>query len=149
MLRKISPTYRTPVAATVFFMVLAQAVLAIFSHDQDVLFTLFGAATLLPAIMYASTTTLYIVKRKNLPVSDKFNLGAWEMPLIVIAVVWLVFELLLFRDSSFADAWKYVGVMMAIGAVYLCFLLVTRGTRNLGMPDMHSIDAELDELDAG
>jgi hypothetical protein len=96
--------------------------------------------------MYASTTTLYIVKRKSLPKSDKFDLGRWEMPLIVVAVVWLVFELLLFRDSSFADAWKYVLVMMAIGAVYLCFLLATRGVRGLGMPDMHSIDSELDAV---
>jgi amino acid transporter len=143
-LHRVDGRSRTPMLATVFFMVLAQAVLAIFSHDQNVLFTLFGAATLLPAVMYACTTTLYIVKRKSLPKSDKFDLGAWEMPLMVIAVVWLVFELLLFRDSSFADAWKYVGVMMAIGAVYLCYLLLTRGARGLGMPDMHSIDAELD-----
>jgi amino acid transporter len=146
LLHRIDHRYRTPLLATVFFMVLAQAVLAIFSQNQDVLFTLFGAATLLPAIMYASTTTLYIVKRKSLPKSDKFDLGRWEMPLIVVAVVWLVFELLLFRDSSFADAWKYVLVMMAIGAVYLCFLLATRGVRGLGMPDMHSIDSELDAV---
>ncbi|MFT3871637.1 MAG: amino acid permease [Nocardioides sp.] len=144
VLHRIHPTYRTPLAATVFFMVLAEAVLAIFSQDTDVLFTLFGAATLLPAIMYASTVTLYIVKRNKLPHSDKFDLGAWEMPLIVVAVIWLVFELLLFRDASFADAWKYVLVMMAIGAVYLAYLLVSKGVHGLSMPDMHSIDAELD-----
>jgi amino acid transporter len=124
--------------------VLAQIVLAIFSQDQNVLFTLFGAATLLPAIMYASTTLLYVFKRNQLPHSDKFNLGKWEVPLIVIAVVWLAFELSLFRDSSFVDAWKYVVVMLAIGAVYFAYLLVTRGTRGLSMPEMHSIDAELD-----
>jgi len=143
VLHKVHPSYRTPFAATVFFAVLGEIVLAVFARDQDVLFTLFGAATLLPAIMYASTVTLYIVKRRSLPVSDKFNLGAWEMPLIVIAVVWLVFELSIFRDASFADAWKYVLVMFAIGAVYLVFLLVTKGVRGLSMPDMHSIDSEL------
>jgi hypothetical protein len=94
--------------------------------------------------MYAITTLLYVVKRNKLPHSDKFNLGAWETPLMVIAVVWLVFELSLFRDSSFADAWKYVLVMLAIGAVYFVYLLATRGTKGLTMPDMHSIDAELD-----
>ncbi len=149
VLRKVHPTFRTPLAATVFFLVLAEVVLAVFSHDQDVLFTLFGAATLLPAVMYASTVTLYIVKRTSLPPSTKFNLGAWEMPLIVVAVVWLVFELSLFRDSSFADAWKYVLVMMAVGALYLIYLLSSKGVHGLSMPDMHSIDAELDnaELD--
>jgi amino acid transporter len=144
VLQKISPTFRTPLNATLFVMVLAQIVLAIFSQDQNVLFTLFGAATLLPAIMYASTTLLYVFKRNQLPHSDKFDLGKWEVPLMVIAVVWLAFELSLFRDSSFVDAWKYVLVMLAIGAVYFIYLLVTRGAHGLSMPEMHSIDAELD-----
>jgi amino acid transporter len=144
VLRKISPVFHTPLNATLFVMVLAQIVLAIFSQDTDVLFTLFGAATLLPAVMYASTTLLYVFKRNQLPHSDKFDLGNWEKPLMVIAVVWLAFELSLFRDSSFADAWKYVLVMLAVGAVYFVYLLVTRGARGLSMPDMHSIDAELD-----
>ena len=34
--------------------------------------------------------------------------------------------------------------MVVIGAVYLGYLLVTRGRHGLRMPDMHSIDAELD-----
>ena len=69
-------------------------------QDTNVLFTLFGAATLLPAVMYASTVVLYVVKRKPLPHSDKFDLGEWEVPIMVVAVVWLVFELALFRDAA-------------------------------------------------
>jgi len=87
---------------------------------------------------------LYLIKRKSLPVSDKFNLGAWEIPVLVVAVVWLVFELALFRDSSFKQAWAYVIVMVVIGAIYLGYLLATRGKHGLSMPDMHSIDAELE-----
>jgi hypothetical protein len=34
--------------------------------------------------------------------------------------------------------------MVAIGAVYLAYLLATRGRQGLKMPDMGSIDAELD-----
>jgi amino acid transporter len=140
---QISPKFHTPLKATLLYVVLAQLILAIFSHSETALFTLFSAATLLPAVMYASTVVLYLVKRKSLPVSDKFSLGKWEIPILVVAVVWLAFELALFRDSSFKQAWAYVIVMMVIGASYLGYLLVSRGRHGLSMPDMHSIDAEL------
>jgi amino acid transporter len=141
---QVSPTFHTPAKATLLYLVLAEAILAIFAGKQDVLFTVFGAATLLPAVMYAATVALYLVKRKQLPSSDKFSLGSWEIPVLAVAVVWLVFELTLFRDASFKDAWLYVLAMVAIGAVYLVWLLAKKGRHGLSMPDMHSIDAELD-----
>lgn len=143
---KISHSRRTPLNATIFYFVLAELILGIFSGAQNALFTLFAAATLLPAIMYTSTVVLYIIKRRSLPPSDKFNLGRWEMPVIVISVVWLVFELSLFRDTSFKDAWLYVLVMWLIGAVYLVALLSRKGLHGLAMPTMASIDAELDTV---
>ena len=84
------------------FFVLAELILGHRSRSRrDALFTLFGAATLLPAVIYAATVVLYLIKRKQLPESGKFDLGAWEKPVLVVAVVWLVFELALFRDASF------------------------------------------------
>lgn len=144
VLKQISGTRHTPLNATLFYLVLAELILGVFSGSQNALFTLFGAATLLPAIMYTSTVILYVVKRNSLPVSDKFNLGAWEMPVVVISLIWLVFELSIFRDSSFKDAWLYVLVMLAIGAVYLGFMLKDKGVHGMAMPTMASIDAELD-----
>jgi hypothetical protein len=35
--------------------------------------------------------------------------------------------------------------MVALGAVYLCYLLVTRGRHGLKMPEMSSIDAEFED----
>ncbi|MER5424700.1 amino acid permease [Streptosporangium roseum] len=142
--RKISPRFGTPLNATVFMLVIGELILAIFSTRTDALFGLFAAATLLPAIIYTGTVVMYVVKRKALPPSRGFNLGRWEIPVIVVALVWLVFELLLFRDASFVDPWTYVLIMLVLGAAYLVYLLVTRGgARGLAMPDMHSIDAEL------
>lgn len=142
---QISPRFHTPLKATVLYFCLAQLILAIFAHSETALFTLFGAATLLPAVMYASTVVLYLIKRKSLPNNHKFDLGAWEVPILVVAVVWLAFELALFRDAAFREAWLYVLVMVAIGAAYLAYLLIRRGSKGLSMPDMHSIDAELRE----
>jgi amino acid transporter len=143
--KRISPRFGTPLRATVFYVVLAEVILGLFSaFSEDALFTLFGAATLLPAVIYAATVGLYLVKRRSLPANGKFDLGRWEIPVLVVAVVWLVFELALFRDAAFADAWLYVVVLLVIGAVYLGALLVTRGRGALALPEARSIDAELD-----
>ncbi|KMO77797.1 Putrescine importer PuuP [Mycolicibacterium obuense] len=142
---QISPRFHTPFKATLLYFALAQLILAIFAHSETALFTLFSAATLLPAVMYASTVVLYLVKRSSLPVNGKFDLGKWEIPILVVAVVWLAFELALFRDASFKQAWAYVLAMVAIGAAYLIYLLVRHGRAGLTMPDMASIDAELRE----
>ncbi|MBP1806937.1 hypothetical protein [Rubellimicrobium aerolatum] len=67
------------------------------------------------------------------------------MPVLVLAILWLAFELAIFRDASFAKPWWYVAIMFALGAIYLAFLLITRGGSSaLKMPDMISIDAVLD-----
>jgi amino acid transporter len=144
LLHKVSPRFKTPLNATIVMTVISLVILGLFSTSTDALFKLFSAATLLPAIIYAITVGLYIAKRRQLPESKGFTLGRWETPMLVVAVVWLVFELALFRDASFKDPWLYVLVMVVIGGVYLGYLLATRGLHGLRMPDMHSIDAELD-----
>jgi amino acid transporter len=146
MLHKVSPRTKTPLNATIVMTLIALVILGLFSTSTDALFKLFGAATLLPAMIYTITVVLYIAKRHKLPASAGFHLGRWELPIIVVAVVWLVFELALFRDASFRDAWIYVAIMVAIGACYLGYLLVTRGRDGLRMPEMTSIDAELDQV---
>ncbi|MFJ4225720.1 APC family permease [Microbacterium sp. NPDC089695] len=145
VLRRVSRTRHTPVAATLGYLFITQAILAIFSGTSDALFILFSAATLLPAIIYAGTVLLYIVKRRSLPASTGFALGRWEVPVLVLASVWLVYELLIFRDDSFAQPRLYVGIMLVVGIVYLVYLLVTRGRRGLTMPDMADVDRTFDD----
>ncbi|WP_375406368.1 amino acid permease [uncultured Amnibacterium sp.] len=139
---KVSPRTGTPFAATVLMLVITEAILLVFAFQTDALFTLFGAATLLPAVIYAATVILYIVKRKSLPASQGFSLGRFEVPVIVLASIWLLFELSIFRDASFASAWLYVVVMVVIGGIYLVVLLARRGVKGLAMPHMGSIDAD-------
>ena len=144
LLKRVHPRTTTPLNATVFMMLIAQIVLAVFSRSTDALFELFSAATLLPAVIYAGTVAMYALKRKSLPPSQGFSLGRWEVPVLVLAGVWLVYELLIFRDSSFRNPWIYVLVLCAIGAVYLVGLLVRRGRAALTMPDMADVDRALD-----
>jgi amino acid transporter len=146
LLRQVSPRFKTPLNATVAFTAISAVILGLFSTSTDALFKLFSAATLLPVIIYAIVVVLYIVSRRRLPASAGFSLGRWEVPILVVAVIWLGFALALFRDASFKDPWIYVLIMVAIGAVYLTYLLATRGRQGLKMPDMGSIDAELDQV---
>lgn len=62
----------------------------------------------------------------------------------MLAAVWLVYELLIFRDASFRAPWTYVLVLCGIGAVYLTALIVRRGRASLTMPDMADVDRALD-----
>jgi amino acid transporter len=143
-LRKVSPTRHTPLAASLFFFIVTQAVLAIFANSTDALFSLFSAATLLPAMIYAGTVLMYAAKRKSLPASQGFTLGKWEVPVIILASAWLIYELLIFRDDSFAQPRLYVAIMIAIGIVYLAYLLIRRGIHGLTMPDMTDVDKTFD-----
>jgi amino acid transporter len=143
-LKRVNTRTGTPLAATGLMFVITEVILFVFAFQTNALFTLFGAATLLPAVIYAATLLLYIVKRKTLPPSLGFTLGRWEVPVILIASIWMVFQLLIFRDASFAAAWLYILVMVVIGGIYLAVLLARRGVHGLAMPHMGSIDAELD-----
>lgn len=142
--RKIHPRLHTPLHATVFVALVGQAILAAFSRDTDALFTLFAAATLLPAIIYAVCMLMYALKRRSLPASQGFSLGVFELPVLALALVWLLFELAIFRDASFVKPWLYVGLMLGIGAVYLLGLLRRGGTAALRMPELIAIDAIMD-----
>jgi len=132
ILRRVSHSFKTPLIATVIVGILLEVVLAAFANTTSVLFKLFSAATLMPAIIYLITVILYVIARRKLPAEKGFNLGAWEWPVIIVSLVWLVFELSIFRDSSFKDPWIYVAVMMGIGLIYFVYLLAAR--RSFAMP---------------
>jgi len=136
--RAVNRSTGTPLNATIFCGLLIEVVLAAFAaygiisnptnaaNQTTTLFSLFSAATLLPAIIYLATVILYIFARRRLPRATGFSLGAFEWPIIVLALVWLVFELLIFRDSSFATPWLYSIIMFALGLIYFGWMLITR-----------------------
>ena len=69
---------------------------------------------------------LYIYARRKLPQTHGFSLGVFEWPIIVLSLVWLLFELAIFRDVSFASPWAYCGIMFAIGLIYFIWMLVAQ-----------------------
>ena len=133
LFRQVGKQTGTPVAATLLCGILIEVVLAGFAwlgilvpSQSSTLTYLFSAATLLPAIIYLATVVLYIFARRKLPETHGFSLGAWEWPIIILSVVWLLFELSIFRDAQFAAPWVYSLVMFGIGLIYFVWMLVTR-----------------------
>ena len=128
--RRVHTAYRTPIIATVVCGLLIEVVLAVFANlptaanQPSPLANLFSAATLMPAIIYLATVVLYIAARRRLPASAGFSPGAWEWPVIIVSIIWLLWELSIFRDASFAAPWVYLLVMVAVGLVYFAYLLV-------------------------
>jgi amino acid transporter len=132
VLRRVNRRSRTPLAAVVTCGIVIEVVLAAFANTSNALFQLFSAATLMPCLLYLATVILYISTRHRLPAERGFSLGRWEWPVIILALVWLLFELSIFRDDSFHQPWLYLVVMVAIGLVYLAWMLIRR--RSLAMP---------------
>ncbi len=131
-LRESNRRFGTPLVATIVVGILIEVVLALFAQETNTLFALFSAATLLPAIIYAATVILYVVERHKLPREHGFHLGAWEPLVIAVAIVWLAFELSIFRDGSFTTPWEYSLVMVVIGLVYYAWMRLSG--RSLAMP---------------
>jgi amino acid transporter len=126
LFRQINAGTGTPVAATILNGVLIEVVLAVFAAQPNALPNLFSAATLLPAIIYLSTVILYIYARRKLPQTHGFRLGVFEWPIIILSLVWLLFELAIFRDASFASPWIYSLVMFALGLIYFVWMLLAQ-----------------------
>jgi amino acid transporter len=134
LFRQVNKQTGTPVASTLLCGILIEVVLAGFAllgilvpSQSSTLSYLFSAATLLPAIIYLATVVLYIYARRKLPETHGFSLGVFEWPIIILSVIWLVFELAIFRDATlFAAPWVYSLVMFGIGLLYFVWLLVMR-----------------------
>lgn len=50
--------------------------------------------------------------------AGKFDLGGWDIPILVGAIVWPTLELALFRDAGSTEAWAFVVVMVTIGVAH-------------------------------
>ena len=122
---RVNGSTGTPVAATILLAALIEVVLAIFANQTNALVNLFSASSLLPAVIYLATVILYAFTRDKLPNERAFKLGVFEWPIIILSIIWLVFELAIFRDAQFVTPWLYCAVMFVIGLLYFVYMLVS------------------------
>src|SRR6266852_1857357 len=126
LFRRVDERPNTPLIATIVCGMVLEVVLASFANQTDTLQNLFSTAGIQIVIIYLATVILYVCTRHKLPRSHGFNLGPFEWPVVMLALVWLVFELSIFRDSSFTTSWLYTLAMFAIGLLYFLFMFLTQ-----------------------
>jgi amino acid transporter len=127
LFRRVNERTNTPLAATVLCGIVLVVILASFANQTTALQNLFSTAAILAVMIYLATVILYACTRHKFPRRPHgFHLGRFEWPVVVLALVWLVFELSIFRDKTFTTPWLYILLMLAIGLLYFLFMFLTR-----------------------
>lgn len=119
------PSWATVAAATVPIIIVLTL-----SKSTNALVTLFSAATIMPALSYLGTVLLFIKVRKSMGTSGHGDeRKSWEMPVSILAVVWLLFELsCLVFPSQFRNAQYYVLGTLAVGVVFFVIATVQKNS---------------------
>ncbi|MCM2414081.1 amino acid permease [Streptomyces sp. RKAG290] len=138
LMRRVNPRTRTPVPATV--LVFALGVVLMVALPGAALLELITASTILPAITYGSTIVLYLTVRGRLGrKKGAFDLGRFELPVAVCALVWTLVALFVLVTPGEA----FVSVVIVVGLLFLGGLFLTLMLRL----DRQAMETEPGEVD--
>ncbi len=99
LMRRVNPKTRTPIPATL--LVLAVGVILMALMPGDALLQLIMAGAIVTMLPYLMTIVLYLVTRHKLDrEKGGFDLGRWEWPVAIGALVWVVFALFIVISTS-------------------------------------------------
>jgi amino acid transporter len=118
---------KTPIPATVLILVLG--VVLMLALPGSAMLELITAGTILPAITYGSTIVLYLAVRKRLERNKgAFDLGRFELPVAICALIWSMFALfvLVTPESALVPVLIVVGLLVAGGLFFLWLLMFRR-----------------------
>ncbi|MCA1005260.1 amino acid permease [Rhodococcus hoagii] len=122
LMRRIDPRTQTPIPATILICVVA--VVLMLALPGAALLKLIVAGTILTVIVYGGTIVLYLAVRGRLDRrAGAFNLGRFELPVAIGALVWMV--IVLFVVVSPVEARVpvvLVAALILVGAAYFLWL---------------------------
>jgi amino acid transporter len=86
LMQQVNPHTQTPVPATILIFIVG--VILMMAMPDAALIKLITASTILPALLYGSTTVLYLSVRKRFERKEGgFDLGHYELPVAICALV--------------------------------------------------------------
>jgi amino acid transporter len=123
LMRRINPRTQTPVPATILILVVG--VLLMVAIPGAALLKLITAGTIIPVILYVSTTVLYLSVRKRLGRKEgAFDLGRFELPVAIAALIWEVLALFVLVAPAEAVSVLIVVGLLLVGGLYFLGLLM-------------------------
>ncbi|MFB7243023.1 amino acid permease [Streptomyces populi] len=127
LMRRVDPRTHTPIPATILIFVVGVALMV--ALPGDALLQLITASTIIPALVYGATIVLYLAVRRR-PDRNKgaFDLGRFELPVAICALVWTVASLVMLVSPSEAlvPSLIVVGLIVAGGLFFAGLLLFNR-----------------------
>lgn len=122
LMQRVNPRTHTPIPATL--LVLGIGVVLMIVLPGDALFQLVATGTIIGISLYAMTVVLYLaVRRKLLRGNGGFDLGRFDGPVAVAALVWVVASLVvvLLSNTTVASLLIIVGLLGA-GLAYFLYM---------------------------
>lgn len=123
VLRRVNSRTQTPVFATILIFTIGVILMGVLPGSA--LLQLIIGSSLLPAILYGGIVVLYLAVRKRLGRRDgAFSLGRFELPVAVVALLWVAFAVLCLvspPDALVPDL-IVLGLIVA-GALYFAKLM--------------------------
>lgn len=127
LMRRVNARTRTPIPATV--LVFALGIVLMVALPGAALLKLITASTILPAVTYGSTIVLYLAVRGR-PSHKKgaFDLGRFELPIAICALVWTLVALfvLISPKEAFVSVVIVVGLLLLGGLFFAAMLTLDR-----------------------
>ncbi|MEZ0049546.1 amino acid transporter [Mycobacterium sp. MAA66] len=125
LMRRVHPRTQTPIPATLLIVVVG--IILMLALPGDALQQLITAGGVIGAILYGAIVVLYLGVRKRLThKEDAFDLGRFETPVAIAAVLWSVVVVLVLvtPPEVFIAVLIAVGILLA-GATYFGYLVIT------------------------
>ncbi|MFF0190896.1 APC family permease [Streptomyces sp. NPDC005244] len=127
LMRRVSPRTHTPIPATILIFVMG--VVLMVALPGAALLKLITASTILPALTYGLTIVLYLAVRRRLDrKKGAFNLGRFELPVAICALVWSAVSLfvLVAPAEALVPVLIVVGLILTGGLFFLGLLIFDR-----------------------
>ena len=122
VMQRVNPRTHTPIRATL--LVLSIGVVLMLVLPGAALIQLIATGIIIGISLYAMTVALYLaVRRKFVRDNGGFDLGRFDKPVAVAALVWVVFSLfvVLVSSTTFASLLIVVGLLLA-GLAYFLYM---------------------------
>ena len=123
LFKRVNPRTQTPIPATILVLVLSAVLMA--AMPGGALLQLILAGAIITNIPYAMTIILYLVVRRKLEQREgAFNLGRFEVPVAVVALIWVLLAMffVLMSSTSVVPILIVTGLLLT-GGVYFAYML--------------------------